>query len=102
MNILIFGLSITSAWGNGHATTYRALAQALAGRGHRVRFLERDVPWYADNRDLPRQRYCEVTLYRGIHELDELFPGEINADLVILGSYVPQGALVADWLLPRV
>jgi spore maturation protein CgeB len=84
MNILIFGLSITSAWGNGHATTYRALAQALATRGHRVRFLERDVPWYA-----------------GIHDLDELFPSDINADLIILGSYVPQGALVADWLLPR-
>jgi len=101
MNIVIFGLSITSAWGNGHATTYRALAQALASRGHRVRFLERDVPWYADNRDLPRQRYCEVTLYRGLHELDELFPGDVDADLIILGSYVPQGALLADWLLPR-
>jgi spore maturation protein CgeB len=101
LNIVIFGLSITSAWGNGHATTYRALAQALASRGHRVRFLERDVPWYADNRDLPRQRYCEVTLYRDISELDELFPGEIDADLVMLGSYVPQGAVLADWLLPR-
>jgi len=101
MNILIFGLSITSAWGNGHATTYRALAQALAGRGHRVRFLERDVPWYADNRDLPRQNYCEVTIYRDINELNELFPAEINADLIMLGSYVPQGALLADWLLPR-
>jgi spore maturation protein CgeB len=66
-----------------------------------VRFLERNVPWYADNRDLPRQRYCEVSLYSGINELDALFPGEITADLVILGSYVPQGALLADWILPR-
>jgi len=101
LDIVIFGLSITSAWGNGHATTYRALAQALAGRGHRVRFFERNVRWYADNRDLPAQRYCEVTLYRDVDELDGLFPGDIHADLVILGSYVPQGASLADWLLPR-
>ena len=101
LDIVIFGLSITSAWGNGHATTYRALLQALAGRGHRIRFFERDVPWYANNRDLARQRYCEVTLYSSIDELGELFPGEIQADLIILGSYVPQGALLADWLLPR-
>jgi hypothetical protein len=28
MNIVFIGLSITSSWGNGHATTYRALLQA--------------------------------------------------------------------------
>jgi spore maturation protein CgeB len=101
LDIAIFGLSITSAWGNGHATTYRALAQGLAARGHRVRFFERDVAWYASNRDLPRQRYCEVTLYSDIKQLNDHFPNELDADLVILGSYVPQGALLADWILPR-
>jgi spore maturation protein CgeB len=101
LDIVIFGLSITSAWGNGHATTYRALAQGLAARGHRVRFFERDVAWYASNRDLPRQRYCEVSLYSDIKQLNEHFPDELDADLVILGSYVPQGALLADWILPR-
>ena len=30
LDIVIFGLSITSSWGNGHATTYRALLKALA------------------------------------------------------------------------
>ena len=53
LSIVILGLSITSSWGNGHATTYRALVRALADRGHDVLFLEADRPWYADNRDLP-------------------------------------------------
>ena len=52
MRIVILGLSITSSWGNGHATTYRALMRELARRGHEVLFLERDRPWYAANRDL--------------------------------------------------
>ena len=63
LDIVIFGLSITSSWGNGHATTYRALVRALAARGHRIRFFERDRPWYADNRDLAHPSYCEVRLY---------------------------------------
>ena len=51
LNITILGLSITSSWGNGHATTFRALVKELQKAGHRVTFLERDVPWYADHRD---------------------------------------------------
>src|SRR5690606_29762476 len=47
LDIVMLGLSITSSWGNGHATTYRALVRGLTQRGHRVLFLERDVPWYA-------------------------------------------------------
>jgi spore maturation protein CgeB len=101
LEIVIFGLAITSAWGNGHATTYRALIRALAERGHRVRFFERDVPWYAANRDLPNPSYCKVQLYSGITELAQHFPDDITADLVILGSFVPQGAALAEWMLPR-
>ena len=51
--IVIIGLSITSSWGNGHATTYRGLVRELTRRGHDVLFLEHDKPWYAANRDLP-------------------------------------------------
>ncbi len=101
LDIVIFGLSITSAWGNGHATTYRALVRALSERGHRVRFFERDAPWYADNRDLPDPSYCEVQLYSSIEELQRHFPADLQADLVILGSFVPQGSVLADWVLPR-
>ena len=59
--IVILGLSITSSWGNGHATTYRSLMRALCRRGHEVLFLERDTPWYAANRDpidLPAGSVC--------------------------------------------
>ena len=54
MKLVVLGLSLSSSWGNGHATTYRALLSAFARRGHEVLFLERDVPWYAANRDLER------------------------------------------------
>ena len=61
--IVILGLTITSSWGNGHATTYRGLVRELARRKHDVLFLERDVPWYAPHRDLPRPPYGRTLLY---------------------------------------
>lgn len=100
LDIVVCGLSITSSWGNGHATTYRALVRALARRGHRVRFLERDVPWYAENRDLPEPRYAETFLYRSLEELRDRHGDAVrHADLVIVGSYVPEGRQVGDWAL---
>ena len=98
MQIAILGLSITSSWGNGHATTYRALVRALAARGHRVRFFERDVPWYAQNRDLARPPFADVTLYGSLDELRRRHAAAVrDADLVIVGSYVPEGIAVGDW-----
>ncbi|MGE3704918.1 MAG: glycosyltransferase [Vicinamibacterales bacterium] len=94
MTIVILGLSITSSWGNGHATTYRALVRGLASRGHDVLFLERNVPWYAGNRDLPTPRYCRVILYESLQDLRGLAPEIEAADLVIVGSYVPDGIAV--------
>jgi spore maturation protein CgeB len=100
MNIVILGLSITSSWGNGHASTYRALVSGLASRGHQVMFLERDVPWYAENRDLPRPLHCRVGLYQDPTELERHYRDVISAaDLVIVGSYVPDGVIVADMVL---
>jgi spore maturation protein CgeB len=97
MTIVILGLSITSSWGNGHASTYRALVRGLAARGHRVLFLERDVHWYADNRDMPKPPYCGVGLYEDISGLEQRHRHDIaGADLVILGSYVADGIAVAD------
>lgn len=99
LKIVIFGLSITSSWGNGHATTYRALIKALAARGHQVTFLERDVPWYSEHRDLPDPPYCDTELYSSLREVPLRF-GRLVADahLVIMGSYVPDGAILGDWL----
>lgn len=96
LELVLAGLSITSSWGNGHATTYRALARALAAEGHRVLFLERDVPWYAQNRDLPDPAFCEVALYRSVAELRDRHGDALrHADLCLVGSYVPEGREVA-------
>jgi spore maturation protein CgeB len=99
LKIVIFGLSITSSWGNGHATTYRALVKALAARGHEVTFLERDVPWYRENRDICTLPYCRIELYDALKEVPHRFASLVmNAGLVILGSYVPHGAILGDWI----
>ncbi len=99
MRIVILGLSLSSSWGNGHATTYRALVRALQARGHEVTFLERDVPWYAENRDLARSPHCELRFYRSLDDLTALRPVLRAADAVILGSYVPDGVEVAERVL---
>lgn len=101
LDIVVFGLSITSAWGNGHATTYRALLRALAERGHNVRFFERDMPWYARHRDLPAPPYARTVLYSSLDELRAWFGHEIRADLLVIGSYVPEAVRLAEWALPR-
>jgi spore maturation protein CgeB len=99
LKIVILGLSITSSWGNGHATTYRGLVRQLAGRGHRVLFLERDVEWYACNRDLPKPPYCRVALYSSLKELKDRFATAVrNADLVMVGSYVQEGISIGEWV----
>src|SRR4051812_21024531 len=91
LDIVIIGLTITSSWGNGHATTYRGLVRELTRRGHNVLFLEHDKPWYASNRDLPRPAYGRTYLYDSVRSLNDRFAGAVrNADLVIVGSYVPQ------------
>jgi spore maturation protein CgeB len=100
--IVILGLSITSSWGNGHATTYRGLVRELAARGHDVLFLERDVPWYANQRDLRNPPYGRTELYRDFDALRERHGDAVrDADLVIVGSYVPQGIRVGDWVLEQ-
>lgn len=99
MNIVILGLSLSSSWGNGHATTYRALIEALHARGHRVTFLERDVPWYASARDLDRSPHCDLRFYGSLDDLRGMRPALEAADAVILGSYVPDGVEVAEHAL---
>ncbi|HEX2539516.1 MAG TPA: glycosyltransferase [Caldimonas sp.] len=99
LRIVILGLSITSSWGNGHATTYRGLVRELVRRGHDVLFLERDVPWYAENRDLPRPPFGRTVLYGGLDELRSRHADAVGgADLVIVGSYVPDGVEIGDWV----
>jgi spore maturation protein CgeB len=100
LDIAILGLSMTSSWGNGHATTYRGLVRALIARGHRVVFLERDMPWYAAARDLPDSLSDYTVLYNSAGEIKTQFAAVIrNADLVIVGSYVPDGIELGNWVI---
>ncbi|RJP14330.1 MAG: glycosyltransferase [Candidatus Abyssobacteria bacterium SURF_5] len=103
LDIVFIGLTITSSWGNGHATTYRSLIKALSQRGHRILFLERDMPWYASNRDLPVPPHGRTELYSGIEELKERFAEEVRlADIVVVGSFVPDGVEVGRWVTETV
>lgn len=96
MKIVIIGLSITSSWGNGHATTYRSLVAGLAAAGHRVLFLEQDQPWYAAHRDLPDPPYCRAVLYDGLDGLHRHLAAIEAAELVIAGSFTADGPAVCQ------
>ncbi len=99
LDVVVLGLSLSSSWGNGHATTYRGLLRELAARGHRIRFLERDLPFYADNRDLPAPDFCTLNLYASFDELVSVWGAAVaSADVVIVGSYVPEGIRVGSWV----
>ena len=99
MKIVICGLSITSSWGNGHATTYRALTRALRARGHQIVFFERDVEWYGSNRDMCPP-FCRVHLYEQWQDVRNLLRRELaDADIAMVGSFCPDGVKAIDELL---
>lgn len=98
-DIVILGLTVTSSWGNGHATTYRSLIRGLAARGHRILFLERDAPWYAGNRDEPNPPGATTAIYESFEELTAKYELAVSeADLVMVGSYVPEGVKCGEWV----
>ncbi len=100
VKIAIFGLAITSSWGNGHATTYRALARALHARGHEIVFFERNLEWYASNRDLPNPQFCHTHIYDRWEEVCALAQRELSdADVAVVGSYFPDGVKAIDEVL---
>lgn len=106
MTFVVFGLSISSAWGNGHATLLRGLFRALNGHGHTIHFFEQDVPYYAEHRDATSFPYVELHLYR---DWDEIKPNARKlierADVAVVTSYCPHGAqacrLILDSQVPR-
>ena len=103
MKIVVYGLTITSSWGNGHATTYRSLLKALAARGHRCVFVEREVEWYASNRDMPEPAFCTVELYENWAEEEARLVGlAADADAVVIGSYFPDAVRALAALRERV
>jgi len=100
VNLVIFGLSISSSWGNGHATLWRGLCRALAARAHRVTFFERDVPYYRDTRDLFELEGGELVLYEDWAELEPRAKRALRqADAAIVTSYCPDGPRASDLVL---
>lgn len=90
MKLVIFGLSISSSWGNGHATLWRGLCRALGRAGHRVVFFERDVPYYAAHRDLSSSDCFELVLYSTFAEVAARAGRELaEADAAFVTSYCP-------------
>ena len=98
MHLVVCGLSLSSSWGNGHATTYRALIEAFAARNHRVTFLERDMPWYRNARDFASAPYCDLVFYDSLAELETHERLIADADVVLVGSYVPDGVAVGRYI----
>jgi spore maturation protein CgeB len=97
MKLLVFGLTISSSWGNGHATLWRGIDGALARRGHSLEFFERDVPYYAAHRDLPQLPGGRLHLYAGWEEALPIARKALRAaDAAIVTSYCPDGIAAAD------
>jgi spore maturation protein CgeB len=100
LKITIFGLTLSSSWGNGHATPYRALLRALARRGHQVTFYERDVEYYALRRDFGSCDYANLRLYTNWNDVRaEALRESAESDVVMTASFVPEGARVNDEVL---
>lgn len=98
MKLVVLGLSLSSSWGNGHATTWRALLNAFAARGHEIVFLERDVPWYRENCDLADPDFCRLEYYADLDDLRRFERDIAAADAVMVGSYVPEGVAVGGFV----
>src|SRR3954462_14674442 len=100
MRIVVFGLSVSSSWGNGHATLWRGLIHALARQGHRVTFFEWDAPYYAAHRDCHGLPNGELHLYKDWHEARSMAARLLgSADVAIVTSYCPHGIEATELVL---
>ncbi len=100
MKIVVFGLSVSSSWGNGHATLWRGLCRGLAGRGHQVVFFERDVPYYAAHRDLWAIPGGELVLYPEWDTVLRQAREQLrDADVAMVTSYCPDGVAATELVL---
>jgi len=98
MKLVIFGLTLSSSWGNGHATLWRGLIHGLAVRGHEVVFFEQDVPYYAAHRDMTALPDGQLILYDDWGSvLPQARHHTWDADAVIVTSYCPDAIAASDW-----
>jgi spore maturation protein CgeB len=100
MKLVVFGLAVSSSWGNGHATLWRGLARALHQRGHRLVFFERDQPYYAQHRDGAELPGLELGLYRNWPEVRARAQAALSdAEVAIVTSYCPDAADATNLVL---
>ncbi|MDF0496800.1 CgeB family protein [Bradyrhizobium yuanmingense] len=100
MKIVIFGLTISSSWGNGHATLWRGLCKHLARSGHSVVFFERDVPYYAGARDLYELPGGALRLFANWDDVRQAASAEVrDADVAIVTSYCPDAIAATEMIL---
>ncbi|MFL5515606.1 MAG: glycosyltransferase [Gemmatimonadales bacterium] len=100
MKLVVFGLSISSSWGNGHATLWRGLVDALCALGHRVVFFERDLPYYAAHRDLSELPAGRLVLYPDWESVVDFARRELaDADVAVVTSYCPDGVSAGELVL---
>ncbi|MGD9765049.1 MAG: glycosyltransferase [Candidatus Binatia bacterium] len=100
MRIAIFGLTVSSSWGNGHATTWRGVLKALHRDGHQVTFFERDVPYYAAARDLRAPDFVELVLYEDWSAVAGAARRAVaEAEVAIATSYCPDGLSASRLML---
>jgi spore maturation protein CgeB len=102
VKIVIFGLTISSSWGNGHATLWRGLCKNLIRLGHDVVFFERDVSYYATARDVTELPGGRLELYPDWDEIGSRARTDIHeADVAVITSYCPDALHVTDLLLDQ-
>lgn len=102
MKLVVFGLTVSSSWGNGHATLWRGLIRALAAQGHRTVFFEKDVAYYAETRDLTALPGATLVLYPAWKDVRARAAREIaDADATLVTSYCPDGIAASDLVLQK-
>jgi spore maturation protein CgeB len=100
VKIVVFGLTVSSSWGNGHATLWRGLCRAMARRGHRVVFFERDVPYYREHRDLTALPGGDLVLYEAFSDIRDRAVREVaEADAALVTSYCPDALIATEIVL---
>jgi spore maturation protein CgeB len=100
VKFVVFGLAVSSSWGNGHATLWRGLIRALAAEGHTVVFFERDTPYYASHRDLFDIPGGRLHLYPSWAAVRELAARELaDADVGMITSFCPDAGDAEPMLL---
>jgi spore maturation protein CgeB len=100
VRLVVFGLTVSSSWGNGHATLWRGLSSALSRRGHHLLFFEKDQPWYAAHRDAPELAGGELVLYRDLEDARARAEAALDeADVAMVTSYCPDALLATELVL---